>query len=404
MPAPLETPSGAVLAALYLGRLQSALRTASQGCLQILALRVARECLIAALRQEGHAFTEQRFHEWFAGLKTLSDLPQHRLRPAKAICQAILTEFLHSSWPLLADAAEKIQRAFLAPSDVPDAMTSPSPSPTAAHAEINEIIEEAHKLLAAIPVEAEDLPFNAISALLLAVGESTRFSQQERGYELLDAGSGRIAREADTPTNCRWALDLLVGTRLASDWASPLGRLPLPLPLPGFLALPGHGLCNQDPSDDDLWDTQRRLQQQSTDALRSAFWQLEQWLCEAERRASTIAERSAGRRSTGRSGPVLGMLAGFGAMRGRQIELVLGASRLGVRTILTTIAESGQLATEAAHNRTMVYRYAECPPKAPAPQPNDESFAFSQQSLDEFEASMTALDALLHKGPPPTRD
>ncbi|QDK34769.1 hypothetical protein [Sphingomonas sp. IC081] len=402
MSAPLETPSGAVLAALYLGRLQSALRTASQGCLQILGLRVVRECLIAALRQEGHAFTEQRFHEWFAGLKTLSDLPQHRLRPARAICQAILTELLHSSWPLLADAAEKIQRAFLALSDVPDAMTSPSP--TAAHAEINAIIEEAHQLLAAIPVEAEDLPFNAISALLQAVGASTRFGQQERGYELLETGSGRIAREADTPTNCRWALDLLVGTRLASDWASPLGRLPLPIPLPGFLSFPGHGQCNQDPSDDDLWDTQRRLQQQSTDALRSALWQLEQWLWEAERRASTIAERSAGRRSTGRSGPVLEMLAGFGAMRGRQIELVLGASRLGVRTILATIAESGQLVTEAAHNRTMLYRYAECRPKAPGPQPNEESFAFSQQSLDEFEASMKALEALLDKASPPAGD
>lgn len=389
MPAPLETPSGALLSALYLGRIQSAARAASEESLRILAARVIRESLIAALRQEGHAFTQQRFHEWFAGLKTLSDLPLHRLRPPRAICQAILTELLHSSWRELAGAAEKLQRAFLAPADFPSDYSAATD-----HQDIHTLIEDADKLLDGIATTPDDLPFTAINALFAEVRESPRFGPQERALGVLDNGFGSVAFERETPANSRWALDLLVGAKLASNWCSPLGRLPLPTPLPGLVELAAVII-----PDDDLWDAKHALREESTKALQGALWKFDQWFCEAERQARTIAERTPGRRSTGRSGPVLEVLAGFGAMRGSQIERVIGASRLGVRSILETIRAAGLLTIETAHNRTLLYRYAEREIRMAEPEQAEEGFAFSQQSLDEFEASMKAIDDLLSRGP-----
>ena len=394
MPEPFETPSGALFAALYLGRIQSAVRAASEQCLRILATRIIRESLIAALRQEGHAFTEQRFHEWFAGLKTLSDLPLHRLRPPRAICQAILTELLHSSWSELAGAAEKLQRAFLAPADFPSDYSS-----SREHQDIHSIIKDASTLLDGIATTSDDFPFTAISALYTAVRNSPRFGPQERALGVLDNGSGSVAFESETPASSRWALDLLAGAKLASNWCSPLGQLPLPTPLPGLVELAAAII-----PDDDLWDANRALREESTKALQGALWKFDQWFCEAERQARTIAERSPGRRSTGRSGPVLDMLAGFGAMRGSQIERVIGASRLGVRAILETIREAGLLTIETAHNRTLLYRYAEREMSPAELKQTEEGFAFSQQSLDEFEASMKAIDDLLNKASPAAAD
>lgn len=390
MQAPPEASSSALFAVLYLGRIQSAVRTASEENLRILAARVVRESLIAALRQEGHSFTEQRFYEWFAGLKTLSDLPLHRLRPPKAICQAILTELLHSSWSQLANAAEKLHGAFLAPADF-----LPDYSPSSEHEEIHTVIEDAHRLLDSISAPEEDLPFAATTALYAAVRGNARFGPQERAYEVF----GNAAFETDRPPSSRWALDLLVGARLAASWSSPLGRLPLPTPLPGLVALTA--ACSPD---DDLGDPKTALREESTNALRHALWQFDQWMCEAAWRAHSIAGRSPGRRSSGRTGPVLEMLAGFGAMRSSQIEQIIGASRLGVRSILATIDEAGLLAMETAHNRTKLYRYAELEQIASRPEQTNEASTFSQQSLDEFEASMKALDDLLNRGAPASDD
>lgn len=105
----------AVLCALLLGRIQVGISRAGDGTLQILAARLIRESLMAALRQEGHEFTDERFFTWYAGLETLSDGSRPSLRPPKALCQAILTEFRHSPWQELADASESLLKAFLAP-------------------------------------------------------------------------------------------------------------------------------------------------------------------------------------------------------------------------------------------------------------------------------------------------
>jgi hypothetical protein len=104
-------------ALLALGRLDGALRAARPATLRLFALRLLRDLLVAVLRQEGHAFTDHRFHAWFAGVATLSDLPPRLGRPPRVLCEAVLTELTHSSWEVLAELAARFQAALLAPGD-----------------------------------------------------------------------------------------------------------------------------------------------------------------------------------------------------------------------------------------------------------------------------------------------
>lgn len=62
-PAQRDLEAAALLA---LGRLDGALGAVGTTTLRLLAIQQLRSVLIAALCQEGHAFTDQRFHAWFA--------------------------------------------------------------------------------------------------------------------------------------------------------------------------------------------------------------------------------------------------------------------------------------------------------------------------------------------------
>ena len=75
-PAPLTVTEAQ--AALALGRLDGALAHCPEPAMRIFAGLMLQGTLIAALRQEGHAFTGQRFHAWFAGLVPLADATPRR--------------------------------------------------------------------------------------------------------------------------------------------------------------------------------------------------------------------------------------------------------------------------------------------------------------------------------------
>lgn len=80
-------------AALALGRLDGALRYMPASAGRILAARRLRQTLLDALHQEGHAFSDQRFAAWFAGLLPLvdpADRPTADLRPPRAMVAALL--------------------------------------------------------------------------------------------------------------------------------------------------------------------------------------------------------------------------------------------------------------------------------------------------------------------------
>src|SRR3978361_527546 len=109
--------SAEIDAALALARLAGRLGAGARSPLRVFAATQLRHLLIAALRQEGHAFTDARFQAWFAGLATLSDEPSRLARPARALCDVILTELTHSSWASLADLALRFRPALLAHDD-----------------------------------------------------------------------------------------------------------------------------------------------------------------------------------------------------------------------------------------------------------------------------------------------
>ena len=150
---------------LALGRLDGALRAARPATLRLFALRLLRDLLVAVLRQEGHAFTDHRFHAWFAGVATLSDLPPRLGRPPRVLCEAVLTELTHSSWEVLAELAARFQAALLAPGDhIGNDLAAQT-----AHQDAHSIVIAARDLISEL--EPTPLPLPALERLHCAVGE-----------------------------------------------------------------------------------------------------------------------------------------------------------------------------------------------------------------------------------------
>jgi DNA-binding FadR family transcriptional regulator len=363
------------LCALVLGRIQIGIARASDGVLQWLAARSIRESLLAALRQEGHAFTEERFFAWYAGLETLSDGASSRLRAPRALCHAVLTELRHSPWAVLAQSAEHLQRAFMAPSDFHGG---------ADHEELHSVIEEARALVSALARSDEGHPFHAVGLLFEGAMKSPRFAREERCLNVVRG----ITADRDDGTNCRWALDILAGRYLA-----PHHGLPLAVPLPGLVSLPAapHG------AEDFLATDAAMATAMAIAGLHDAFRRLDHMLEQAERDVAVIDTRLRDRRSSGRSRELAIFLAGFGSLSGRQIEQVIGVSRPGVRIVTSALEAEGLAIAHRSRNAARVYSFA--PHDAPSRPAQDclSELALTSSAIDEYEASMQAIDGLLRR-------
>ena len=189
-------------AALALGRLDGALGACRSATLRLFAAAQLRGMLIAALRQEGHAFTEQRFHAWFAGLVTLADEPPRSGRPPRVLVEAILVEMTHSSWEPLASLAARLLPALLAPSDL-DA--------DEAHEEAHTVVTAARRLIAAPEQDWSALPFPALASLHRAVSQDVIFAPAEGASEPITLGTRRMTIERTRPPSPRWAIELIWG-------------------------------------------------------------------------------------------------------------------------------------------------------------------------------------------------
>lgn len=363
------------LCALLLGRIQAGIARAAGASLKVLAARLVRESLVAALRQEGHEFTPERFFVWYAGLDTLSDRPQSTLRSPRALCQTLLIELRHSPWAVMADTAEVLEKAFLAPSDFNRGED---------HKDAHMAVQDARELLDSLGHDDDALPFGAVARLFAAAARSPRFARRERDLTLL--GGRAIERQA--AENERWALDVLAGSYLVHH------GLPVALPLPGFVTLP---LAMIDRS-----DVEGAEEDAAIAALHEMLWRIDQWLGEAERDWGAIAGRLKDRRSSGRADALAFLLAGFGSLRGTQIERMLGVSRPGVAVIVTALERSGLTVSEASRNATRLHVYA---PHQTARSDDEEAVTDalpsgtgpSAEALAEYEAAMDAIDALLKR-------
>ncbi len=168
--------------ALALGRLDGALGACPPTTLRLFAATLLRDTLMAALRQEGHPFTEQRFHAWFAGLVTLSDQPPRLARPPRALCEALLTEMTHSSWEPLASLAARLLPALPAPQDL---------YADEAHEEAHAVVTAARRLIESWGQDRSALPFPALAILHHAVSQDVTFAPAERSSEPATMGVRR---------------------------------------------------------------------------------------------------------------------------------------------------------------------------------------------------------------------
>lgn len=385
--APSEHGKAAPDALLALGRLDGALAMARPATLRLFAMRLLRDMLLTALRQEGHCFTDQRFHAWFAGVATLSDEPARMARPPRALCEAILTELAHSSCDHMAAAAMRFQAALLAPSDD----LGSGHTATTAHQDAGCVIAAAHDLLEGLapsPHPLEPHPLAALAQLHHAARAHVLFAPSERAVEPIAMASLRLTVERVGPPSPRWALELLWG----EHWRK-AGLLACALPFPGLIrldALQGGTRTDTQAYPGEPCDTPTIL----AAGLRDVAQGLLARLTEADRIARRLEERQPGQRRSSRAPALLELLAGFGPIRSAQIERLLGVTRLGLRTMLGAVEAAGMLARTTISG---VHLYAANPdmPVVRAAEEIGVSSTFSPAALGEFDAAMASIDALL---------
>ena len=365
-------------ALLALGRLDGALGACRPTTLRLFAVRLLRDLLIAVLRQEGHAFTGQRFHAWFAGVATLSDLPPRLGRPPRVLCEAVLTELTHSSWELLAELAARFQAVLLAPGDHIGSDLADETARQDAHA----IIAAAHDLIVGLAPSPH--PLSALACLHRAAGEHVLFTPPERAPEAIAMGSIRLTVERAGAPSPRWALEMLWG----EHWRA-AGLLAHALPFPGLLRL--DALRTDTPSHP--WEPDEAPTIVAT-ALRDVAQGLCGDLTEADQLARRLEDSQPGKRRSSRAPALLELLAGFGPLRSAQIEALLGATRLGVRTMLGALDKVGMLERTTLAG---VHLYSVNLDARVADDGNDlaASSTFSSAALGEYEAAMAGIDALL---------
>lgn len=370
-------------ALLALGRLDGTLGMVGPTTLRLFTIRLLRDLLVAALRQEGHMFTDQRFHAWFAGLTTLSDHAPRSGRPPRVLCEAILTELKHSSWDELAALASRFQTALLAPNDyvASDHVGSGLAGETA-HQDTHAVVTAARGLLGGLPPSPH--PLTALAHLHRAAGAHVQFAPPERAPEPIAMGSIRLTVERAGAPSPRWALEMLWG----EHWYA-ARLLPHALPFPGLIRLDAmHASEPADPGHPD--DTPTIL----ATALRDVAQGLCRNLNEADRLARRLKDTPPGKRSTSRAPALLELLSGFGPLRSAQLETMLGVTRLGLRTML------GALDTVGVLGRTTlagVHLYAVNLEARVADDAGDlaANASFSSAALGEFDAAMANIDALL---------
>lgn len=350
-------------ASYQLGRLQGALAFCSPAIRKVFAARVVRHTLVSALRQEGHEFTDDRFHAWFAGLVTLCDIPPRAGRPARVLCEAILTELRHSPVEELAMVSTLLLKALLAPDDHTHGDAA---------SEANTVIAEARALIRQLPDDRSPLPFVRLAHLHSAIAGSLHFAPVEHsGWRPGNVGGSLLPSP-------RWALELVAAPVV---WTPDAAHSPA-VPLPGLVRL------------DALGDSPEAADRRAT-ALTQAAGERCADLDDCAALWSRIEHRAPGRRSTSRAPGLYAMLAGYGALRSRQIEAMLGATRIGVRGMLANLDEMGLIARMTIAGSHLNAVSGQRPPPLPAAA---TAASFSAEALNDYEASLAAIDRLLERG------
>ena len=188
--------------------------------------------------------------------------------------------------------------------------------------------------------------------------------------------------ERPRPPSPRWAIECAFGAHLQATGAHGAA-----LPLNGLIRLDTVRAA-------DVNDNPAHAAIIQAEALRDVLDHLNGLVDEAARTRKGLADRYRAKRTNSRAQQLYGLLSGFGPLRSSQIEAVLGATRLGVRTMLTTLAEAGDLAIETLSG-VKLYSVTRSRPPVPPPALADEPGRFSSDAIEDYDAALAQIDALL---------
>lgn len=374
------------LALFELGRLDGALAYADPSTVALFAARVLRTLLIRALRQERLAFTNERFDAWFAGLVPLTDvqvssdavLPD---RPPRLIVEALLGECAHASWAPLAEQAQRLRRAFLAPRE----------DQPAARDEIECLLQDSRArveaLVGALAEMGDTRPLMGLERLHQDLAASPTFAPAEASRERILLGRGAAGERGPTARGLTieraaspapfWAIEVFLGGYLHAT-----GCLRVPLPCPGLVRSEAIGRA--------------AAPGVIAEALGATMRGWNETLAQAAGDVRRIATLVPDHRRSSRAPALCRLLAGTGALRSAQIEPLLDVTRLGLRTILGPLLAHGTITRQRVAG---VWLYALAPaPVSVSAKGRDEragGTGFSVEAVAAYEASLADIDALL---------
>ena len=130
-------------------------------------------------------------------------------------------------------------------------------------------------------------------------------------------------------------------------------------------------------------------------ALRDVAHRIRQCIVDAGTARERIETLLAERRANSRRPALLELLNGFGPLRSSQIEILLDATRLGVRTILGGLLESGAVARTKVCGVWLFGTGLPARQLYPVSHDANAGFSFSAAAIGEYDASMADIDRLL---------
>ena len=354
-----------------LGRLDGAIAGLAPEARGIFAARLVTECVVDALRVERHAFTDNRFAAWRAGVVTLSDEATNRQRSPVRIANAVIGELVAHEWQPLAEAAEAFRTIARPLRRGPGSNDEPDPV---------DDLWQAHELAAAIAPSQEP---NLALTYAEAAREHVVFAPRETQLRMFGDGVYRKTYQLTPAGPPTWALGLYVGRVLKGE-----GMLRHALPFPG--AIVAYALRR------DIEDGERYLGHYT--AIGQATTVLSKLADEARRAEMVIADRCSSLRGSSRAPLAAQYLAGFGALRSDQLEWVLSASRTGVHGIIATLRKAWLVQTRGMGSVKLHALATNFAADEPTGSKRAEATGgLSKKALDEFDAAMDALEGLISK-------
>lgn len=188
--------------------------------------------------------------------------------------------------------------------------------------------------------------------------------------------------ERPRPPSPRWAIECAFGAHLQAT-----GVHGAALPLNGLIRLDTVRAADVD-------DNPAHAAIVQADALRNVLEHLYSLVAKARDTRQALADRYRAKRANSRVPQFYGLLAGFGPLRSSQIQAVLGVTRLGVRKILEALSEAGDLAIETVSG-VKLYSVTRGRPSVPPTALADEPSQFSSEAIEDYDAALAKIDALL---------